>query len=440
MSRTRTSLAHGVQRFGRYMNGNLLDEVSYISDQFNGTYETYQCDDHSRWQTITDDPDTSNRGFKDVYHSKSTAIGLDLDHDFKLGYDSETPTFMCKPIGQSRRIWNLVPNATFDAPDWGSLIGSLADGLSGSVDTGCLALVTLKELGATIKMVRNPFNILKDDWRPLAALQSGYQLAKAGANIFLEGMYGWKSAYADVCNFAKAYGEIVKLSNVQTEYNPRLSFSQKVKMTWANDGIAYRHGTASDWAWRTASVRTPADKDRLDPMQKLKITGDRVYRIGCRQNMQLVHRLSKFHRIMNILGLDMGSLPATIWEAIPYSFVVDWFINWQALLGWSKQGRLMQDDVYNLGTSITTTMNVKTWEIFRCDKSMTQMVSGPWAGKTPSTSVGYPIIRGQTDWHIYERARGVPFMGTIIDKFINVNLNPSQLASGIALAVQRLVR
>jgi hypothetical protein len=358
-------------------------------------------------------------------------------NDCRLTYDPPKPGCVFKLIGSSQLIKN-IPEPTRKGADWGTLISEMADQLNGSINSGCLTLVTLAELSKTIQMVRNPFNLLRGDWRRIAGLQSGYQLAKAGANIFLESRYGWQSAAYDVKNFADVYKKIERLPEANSDEDSRLNFTTEEELSWENGGVFYDTSEAL-YNTRLNAWRTNPDyfsSNYAD--RKIKFKGYATYRLGARQNLFIADRMSRFKVIQNALGLDMASIPATLWEIIPYSFVVDWFINWQRILGWSKKARLYERDVYNLGMS---SKDVVTYDIDQLYPIgyLNYYKSTVWKYRRPTQMRNPPTISGQGRYTLYNRTLGAPIMDETVLNLTNLGLSPVRLASGVSLLLQRAI-
>jgi hypothetical protein len=315
----------------------------------------------------------------------------------------------------------------------------MAANLNGSISTGCLALVTLKELGQTIKMVRNPFNLLKPTWRKAAGMLPAAELSKRAANVWLEGQYGWKSAWADVKTFAKTIGRLQKVHAETSEENPKFSFVDKEDLSWAGGGTFYST-SASLYSshinnWNTGGIdytlTSYADK-RVD------LRGTGTYRLSCRQNLFLAERMSSFGILLNALGLDLASLPSTLWEIVPYSFVIDWFIDWRRILGWSKAGRIYSRDVYGLTTSEKLEVEYDIRHLYPVGRS-NYYWSQPWYYKRPTGFSNVPMMYGTGRWSSYERKPGGPGMDQVASGLITADLSVTQLASATSLLLQRAI-
>jgi len=100
-------------------------------------------------------------------------------------------------------IWSQLESA-LTSHDWYSQVVALASLVRGLVESRSLLAVSLQELPKTIRMVRNPFGLLKTNWRQLAKGFSASKLAKTGANLWLEYQYGWNAAHYDLSNFSVA--------------------------------------------------------------------------------------------------------------------------------------------------------------------------------------------------------------------------------------------
>lgn len=403
-------------------------------------YNSWVVEQKLERSTIKDDDSQPKARdvFKEVDHVINRGVIMRAN-DCTISYNPPTPSCYFKALGHSQLL-NAFPAPTLTGEDWGSSIAEMVSKLDGSINEGCLALVTLRELGKTIKMVQNPFNLLRPDWKTTAKLHTGFDLARQGANIWLEGQYGWKAALLDIRNFAKAYHKVANISDGPAQEDPRFSVQTSETATWANDGVFYDSSKAS-FELHLQQLQSGGIDYTISSYADRKITlkGYALSRLSARQNLQLARVMTRFQMIQNALGLDLAHLPTTLWESVPYSFVVDWFINWQRLLGWTKIGRLYERDVYNIGTSTKVTVTYGIQQLYPAGYLNYYSPTSTWRYRRPLAFSNPPCLYGEGSKTYYVRKPGVPLMDDIVSGFMTLGLSPLRMASGASLLLQKIL-
>jgi len=220
------------------------------------------------------------------------------------------------PFGQftvSLSRIGVIPVANPIAQDvpWSDMAASLSEKLSGRIRSKSLLAVTIRELPSTIGMIRNPYRLLRKNWRLKCGMKTASALAKEGANIWLETQYGWNALNYDMGNFAQAYSRILSYANVAKAG----SFDEKLSETrQLSGGEPYSVLDTSGWSfYRTGMIN--------------------IWSRGCFTTATLFCRAAKARAqlghldyMLNSLGLDNRAILASLWEVIPFSFVADWFI------------------------------------------------------------------------------------------------------------------
>jgi hypothetical protein len=165
----------------------------------------------------------------------------------------------------------------------------------------------LSEVGKSVNMLRHPFksavSLIWDIRRRKSRLiRSGLTAARASAQAWLEYRYGWKPLILDSI-------EIMR-STMRIATESREGF--RVARGSAKDGRTYAipyDAPIIGGAWRVAGMKTGTAEIAAHAGILYKQAPSSVPA-----------------EISRTLGLDARSIPGTLWELTPYSFVVDWFV------------------------------------------------------------------------------------------------------------------
>jgi len=380
-------------------------------------------------------PKGSRRAFNPISHVKRTCALVDGDASFSYypgaAYDCNLH------VSGFKVLLNECP-AGIPTGDWVSLMSSLADQLDGRIDEGTLALVSLAELKNTVQMIRNPFNLLKADWRKRAEKHSASTLMKRGANVWLEHRYGWLSFKNDIESLAKTLGRVFseQSTDVLAGWWTRYTASEQVPVS---SQTLYPTGFGESW-WSQCMANIVTNG--LIPASRIITDSSTVtYTLGCRALMDATQRWSKTRRFLNAFGLDAPSIAATCWELVPFSFVIDWFVDPQGLLYPATLQRLLGHNLRDLGYS-------KKFDCtYRADlcwgTNPFEYVYSPyqrWTYKTCSTRSGF-FMSGSSKgrYSLYERNIGTPAFSVLHSAFLQKGLSLTQSISGISLIIQRML-
>jgi hypothetical protein len=141
---------------------------------------------------------------------------------------------------------------------------------------------------------------------------------------------------------------------------------------------------------------------------------------------ELLTPVGKMRALGDMLGISQD--PAIIWNAIPYSFVVDWFVNVGGYLN-----RMRVDNIHAQTEILDFCHSVKVEREWKLELQRWVMVpNGAW----PSNSQYYisPYSAGGVKASIYVRRTGKPDMRTAI---ATSGLNAREFSLGGALSVAR---
>lgn len=328
---------------------------------------------------------------------------------------------------------------TASSPDWAELAAKLVSQLNGAVQEGTLLGVSCMELSKTAAMFRNPFNLMRTDWRQAVKKLTPGELAKSSANLWLEHRYGWNALYHDIKSFAKTWNRIMTpsavdaLSYVYNRYSAKSSTSITPLSTHYADGINY---------WLYAMAMWPKTDLGFGYYWTSRVRYLDAFAISyatCHQLQAALSPLARCHRTLKAFGLTTSDVVSTIWEAMPYSFVVDWFIDLQALGYKANLDRLRQHDIRNLSYS------TKIEQTYEVDLILSPYAAtwgeGPWHGFTnfSSTDVPFGTLKGGRSTS-YTRYPGLPDSVAFLDNCTTSSLSVLQSISATSLILQRLLK
>jgi len=439
MSRTRSrSIGPGVA-WQLYRNGTLHSTVKeplfYLTE-----YSPWTTSKRGNLavETMVDELSTSN-SYRDVHpvtHQKMVLANLSqgpvVNYYYPTGGPSEmlgfVPTVQCA---------HFEPSISgFPTLSWPSLVTQLASQIDSGIETSSLLFVTLAEMRKTIQMVRNPFNLLRRDWRKTAGNHSLHHLLKMGANVWLEAQYGWKSAYYDMVNFAKSYRSIyANFSNIEPDGFERFSVSQIDYLTPGS--WQYHTGTGSDWNAVLSSGSLTWRPSSGGYIRARSHGAKRIARLGCERLIDIRSRISHSLAFQRALGIDANSILPTLWELVPMSFVIDWFVDTRGLWCLPALNRLNRADVRRLCYSVKTISSAEMQFLVGYPFSGMYSLTG---GYTPLSRSSVPVFHGDCTSTIYTRSVGGPPISDITNGLLSANLSTTQLASGLSLIIQRLHR
>lgn len=434
MSRNRTSRQSAPNKVECLSSGSSVFLTNFYSTA--SPFESYYWSGSTMTDEVT--PHGVDRTFNALTHNKYVAAVFE-DPTIKLSYSPPTPSMISVDFqGVCARHTN-PPTTGLPALSYDDLVTSLADQLDDRINEGSLALVTLAELGKTIQMVRNPFNLLRPAWRKkFGRTNPASSLIGKASDYWLEWTYGWKAAYADVKAAAKTVARLNATLPTFHQGLSRLSAQKVETSSWA--GPLYQSGiTESMWESKKAS------------MEGLNLTSSIYYRaknadvrryvrLGCRQDLAKIERMNQFSRFLQAWGAgSVSNIVDTLWEVVPYSFVIDWFLDWHAIASVPTLARLGEVDVRHLGSSVKTVVTYEV-EILSSPAWYVYYQAGPWQGRRPTSYTGSFITKGKAINTNYSRTPGGPGISTLISGFLGSGLSSCRSISGLSLIVQRLKR
>lgn len=354
--------------------------------------------------------------------------------EIEFGYSPPTPTARCSYSGGLQYLPPTVPYA----PNWGALLDQLSATLAGRTRNASMLLLTLKELGSTIAMFRNPFQLMKPNWRSVAKNHPAATLARKSANVWLEYLYGWSSFRRDLEAFATSSGRFVTQllsEEVESEALSRFSSSQEETGVHAN---AYAGSITSDYYWANYTTR-PVTNTLMGPAARIRPRWKRISRVSCLASSAALASASKTRRLLSNFDVTtVQSFRDLLWEVIPYSFVIDWFVDMRGLWAPFNRWQIAQNLSSHLGYSTKMT----------CEYDVTFFVGKPydlyygaypWGYRNPSSASSLVVGCSAPGRYVqYSRTAGFPPATDWSTSLDRSGLSYSQLASGFSLIAQRV--
>lgn len=196
---------------------------------------------------------------------------------------------------------------------------SIASSMQSNVLTKAMAKVNsstimsgelLSDLDKTVSMLRHPFRdatqllgkMLK--YRAKHLGKTAHSAAKASSNAWLEYRYGWKPLLLDADSCISAAH--------------KWRDEQQEKRLVARAGDSYQRTTDKAFSATGGVPRVDSINGTVSSWKSYRASAGVIY---VRKERTTSEQLSA------TLGLRPRDVPATLWEIIPYSFVVDWFVN-----------------------------------------------------------------------------------------------------------------
>jgi len=312
---------------------------------------------------------------------------------------------------------------------WGPLVSDLGSLVRDRLSNGSLLLVTVKELGKTVSMLRNPFNLMRTNWRSIVGKKTIAQLAQKPASLWLEYQYGWKSLYADIKSFSKAFARMeshyaeLALDLTSTRFSKRAEIALPVP---GNKAICWSHSFTDSWIAQNWGPGLSSDHGAGGVAF---LWGSAIATVGCRRKLGVDTFMNRLKYAQRQLGCSTADLLPTLWEIVPYSFVVDWFVNLQGLCGYLGACRLLTSaNCSELGYSIKEEYRYRGY--FYPDSYLCGTGYGNIYDKQAKQSATEGIYTR------YTRSPGLP--ATNLSDFCGTDLSVTQLVSGAGLIIQRL--
>lgn len=326
-------------------------------------------------------------------------------------------------------------------PPWEGLLDDLANLVEGHHSQASMLSVTLLEGLTTLNMMRNPFSLLKPNFRRKVRKLTARRLANTSANVWLEGYYGWKSFYQDVTGAAKSLAYFLNEPSTSIFENDeviRLSVSKTQII--AQQSTVYDCGTTVDLWNHWKAVSGFPNSNGVPVARRTNVCISENYRIGCLQFQDAFQRIQNTRRFLRLSGMaNWRDIRDTIWEVIPFSFVIDWFVDQRGIWAPLNKWRLSQTDVKEVGYTVQHHQEYDVEVNLLLPFSLYYATAYPWAYKMPLGKCGDYILRSiaKGTYHYYCRTSGFPLTNLVDVKFLSHGLKRIQLLNGAALLLQR---
>lgn len=247
---------------------------------------------------------------------------------------------------------------------------------SGCVNREFSLLNDMLEIGDTFSLLKGPLALTRPDtWRKIQKkLQHNTGVLRKGTETLSQKVLRDLKGIADV-HLGYAFGVKPLIADIEATARIMTSFEEKVRWLRKNSGKPVRVSFKKDLSRDYAPSSTYGDYG-------YEYGGTRIDRYKCFYHAWAVltydvSRLSDFELSQAVLRRQLGvdSLLAVAWEAVPYSFIVDWFVRIGDLL--AKIGNLeLPYSIQDMGYSVTIEESRTTWYAYKWPRSVTHTVPG----------------------------------------------------------------
>jgi len=349
-------------------------------------------------------------------HEISTPIAVDHDLAVKVSPLSSLGVWQTYEMRKGH-ITGEIPAEVFypsyqittpSAPsiDWTSLVEDVGDNLDGKMEASSNLLVTLAQLGQTVGMIKHPFKSLNRYWRRDVKKLTCRQAAKLGADVWLESRYGWRNLYYDVRALALAYNEARQHLAYLAERSGRWTSYARTQ----TDVVPYPSASLGNLGNLSSLLIVPT---------LVEYSRYATFSADFRLNDAAAH-WSTMDAMMQRLGT--GQVLEALWDLVPFSFVVDWIINVQDLIG--------NDPIY-WNTHRARQMGYSVKEQWKMEITLRSYATTYQGTDYLDTVVGPEVVHSK-----YQRVKGFPPGTSTVGLFGGLSI--THLADATALVLQRL--
>lgn len=216
-------------------------------------------------------------------------------------------------------LWSVPPVAEHDPLAYEEALGNFLSSASDAI-APFKGGVFLGELKETLQMLRRPASALRDGMssylqrarrltgrgrRPLSARRRISEINKVLSGTWLEYVYGWRPLLQDIEAATDAYAKLNARIETVRAYGKAKRSSIVYEYSSTDNHPNYLH-------WLTEEINKVTTTSRLKGVCK-------AYATGVDQDSA--------QGILDTLGFNLAEFVPTVWELIPYSFVVDMFTN-----------------------------------------------------------------------------------------------------------------
>lgn len=337
---------------------------------------------------------------------------------------------------------SLRPTTIPSTLDWDPLVEKLATSLEAGSADALQALTIIGEARQTVQMLRNPLSPLLSHRCYKKYGNMPASAVKKVANVWLTYRYGWKPFLGDIEGTAKM---LAKVSASGFDPKGRERFSANDMYSYSN-AVRYPRNDAS--LWSTLSRLPPSSWGDSTASMRYRIKRENVlvkYRVGC-------EALDPIDRLKSHIGKILIASRATpswrnirdvIWELLPFSFVIDWFVDFSSIWRPLNEKAVLEKSLHRCCYSVETHNEAVPEYLFGRPMVCMYAVGTDekqqfWYGKYPTNAS--PIILEGPSMHSqrYLRVAGLPSSLTTIFKSGGLDLIHG--IDGISLFLQRFRR
>lgn len=195
----------------------------------------------------------------------------------------------------------------------------------------------LSDLSRTVSMLKRPFGKARELIGKIANARKRYlkrtshNAQQASASAWLEYRYGWVPIMMDCVEITRQADKIIRQ---QSNYGLRVA-----RATVVNSGKY-------------------SEPYSVQLLGAYNCTGSKECEGKVTANAGVLYRFKPISipgQITQALGIQVRDIPATVWEVIPFSFVIDWFVN----VGPWLQALAPRPDIDVLGNWTTSVVNTR---------------------------------------------------------------------------------
>jgi hypothetical protein len=376
----------------------LCPDFQQISDRV-GQYETYNPVNHVRYYPVA----MVVPGVE--WSSIPPASALQYGGTFKSGLKIDFSAYESSPFAYSTLPYHGMSN-----PDYSGMVAEVGSQVSGHMQSKLNVLVAFGEGLKTLEMFKHPFKTISDIKPSKLTLKD---ISKGAASAFLEYKYGWRQVAKDIYDICHLYVKVEKHINYLKE---NLGFERHVSSS-SEDVNTLPLGNYWYQSYIANSVWEAFQWTRITRKSAFSLT----YIIDER-----VREITRFQHYLNALGVT--KLVDAVWDLVPFSFVVDWFINWNKLKRLTYESMINSQLIVRMGYSDKFQYYVKpkTW--------IHDYGPYPYIPPTHSEWLG----NEQVAYSSYVRVPGFP--PSTEDSGFFGSLSKTEINAGTALIIQKLLQ
>lgn len=357
-------------------------------------------------------------------HTKSSCSGF-----AEVAYTFSPPT---PPLYIQPRVCINPKMPNIPTLAWDDLIDDLAGQLERGSESSFQALVFIAEARKTWEMIRNPLSFLKPNYRKKVRGKTTRGL-EISSSVWLSGRYGWKPFLSDVTNFSVLTAKLMTsslLPKLQKRFAAR-------KRTLTTSSIEYTNACSqAQWAMYSQNFNWSNSKCLFYRLKDYQV--ELSLSASCYAWDPMMQISNLFDRLLVNAGATVTwrNIRDVIWEILPFSFVIDWFVDFSNAWRPLNESSILQKAASRLGYSY------KSKTSFRPDIC----VGHPWPVTWEPGSLWYNkpittarVIRQPTHCSAtrYHRDAGLPYSASTIFKQNGLTLIHG--IDGVSLILQKLL-